>query len=191
MTMHQTLSPRPRALTVASMLCVMAMVAAPVAFQETTTKVVPTVAPAALEVLLPALDAWTKGRVMSNRIMAAESCTYVFADAIYTSGDSKLRVTLADTGFDTDGLMTLATIVQTFPANHTEVIPPSTVVSRETYRGAPGATLWDSTKRSGEFTVVVAGRFVAKVEGTPADSLDILRTAMAQIDLKKLADLGR
>jgi len=39
--------------------------------------------------------------------------------------------------------------------------------------------------------VVVAGRFVAKVEGTPAQSLDVLRSVMDQIDLKKLADLGR
>jgi hypothetical protein len=48
----------------------------------------------------------------------------------------------------------------------------------------PAATLWTGAKRDGDFTVVVADRFVAKIEGTPADSLDALRTAMDQIDFK-------
>jgi hypothetical protein len=189
MTAHQILSLGSRAVTVASVLCL--VVAAPAAFQEPAKKVVPAVAPAALEGLLPALDGWTKGRVISNRILSADSCTYVYADAIYTSRDAKLRVTLADTGFDADGLMALATIVQTFPADHSEVVPPDTRINRLTYRGEPAATLWNGAKRDGDFTVVVAGRFVAKVEGTPADSLDVLRAAMDQIDFKKLADLGR
>lgn len=191
MTLHQIVSPASRAVTIVAVLSVMLLPTAPAAFQEPATKVVPAVATATLEQMLPAIDGWTKGRVVSSRIMAAESCTYVYADAIYTNADGKLRITLADTGFDADGLMAVATIVQTFPADHTEVIPPDTVVTRMTYRGVPAATLWNSTKRDGEFTVVVGGRFVAKVEGTPAQSLEILRSVMDQIDLKKLADLGR
>ena len=85
---------------------------------------------------------------------------------MYTNGDAKLRVTVADTGFDTDALITVATIVLSFPARHTEKIPPDTVISRITYRDYPAATMWNNAKGGAEFTVVVGDRFVVKVEGT-------------------------
>ena len=151
----------------------------------------PAVAPAALEPLLPVLDGWTRVRTTSNKIDSADSCTYVYAEAVYTSDAGKLRVTLADTGFNPDALTAVATIVVSFPPNHTETIPPDTVVTRVTYRDSPAASLWNSSKRDGEFTVIVGERFVAKVEGTPADSLETVRNVMDRIDLKKLAELGR
>lgn len=165
--------------------------AALVAGPQTPSKV-PTVAPAALQTLLPAqMDGWTKARENSDRIERADSCTYAFADVVYTSGESKVRITVADTGFDADALMALATIVVTFPADHTEVIPPDTTVARSTHNGAPSATLWNVSKREGEFVVVVAGRFVAKAEGTRIDGLDVLRSAIERLDLKKLAQLAQ
>jgi len=191
MTLHQFMS-GPRAVTVCVTLAIVVAGAAPIAKQEPVKKVVPLVAPAALEPLLPVgLEGWTTLRVSSNRVAAADACAWAFAEGIYTNGGNKLRVTIADTGFDSDALMILATIVMSFPAGHTETIGSDTVVTRITYADSPAATLWNSSKHEAEFTVVVGERFVAKVEGTPADSLDLLKTALDKIDLKKLADLGR
>ena len=153
---------------------------------------VPTVSPATLQPLLPeAIEGWTKGRANSDRIVATESCTYAFADVVYTSSDMKVRITLADTGFDADALMVLATLVATFPANHTELVPPDTTIARVTYKDAPAATLWNASKGEGEFVVVAGGRFVAKAEGTRLDRPDVLRSAIDLIDFKKLAQLAR
>ena len=155
-----------------------------------TSAKVPAVTPAALQRLLPeTIEGWTKGRASSDRIVATESCTYALADVVYTSGEMKMRITLADTGFDTDALMVLATLVVTFPADHTEVVPPDTTITRLTYNGAQAATLWNSSKSEGEFVAIVGGRFVAKAEGTRLDKLDVLRGVLDRIDLKKLAQL--
>lgn len=172
-----------------TLLLLMVAIAAPAA-QDQTRKVVPVVAPAALEPLLPAaLEGWTKVRSTSNRV--TDGCAYAFADAVYTNGDAKLRVTVADTGYDTDALMTVATIVLSFPAGHTETIPPNTVISRITYRDYPAATMWNNAKSDAEFTVVVGDRFVVKVEGTRAGNIDTLRGVLDRIDLKRLAELGK
>jgi hypothetical protein len=181
----------PRTAVIVLSLLVLLAVASPLAVQEAAQKIVPAVAPGALEPLLPVLDGWTKVRAASHRIDSADSCTYVYAEAVYTSDTGKLRVTMADTGFNPDGLTAVATIVVSFPANYTETIPPDTTISRVTYRESPAASLWNNTKRDGEFTVIVGGRFVAKVEGTPVDSLETLRGVMDRLDLKRLADLGR
>ena len=191
MTSKSSVSSGPRVTAVVvSLLLLIVSSAALTAWQDQPKKVVPVVAPAALEPLLPAaIEGWTKVRSTSNRV--TDGCAYAFADTVYANGDAKLRVTVADTGFDADALMTVATIVMSFPAGHTEKIPPDTVISRITYRGYPAATMWDSTKGDAEFTVVVGDRFIVKVEGTRADGLDTLRGVLDTIDLKKIAEIGK
>jgi hypothetical protein len=190
MTSTSSVSSRPRVTGIAvSLLLLIVTVAAP-AGQDQARKVVPVVAPAALEPFLPAaLEGWTKVRSTSNRV--TDGCAYAFADAVFVNGDAKLRVTIADTGFDADALMTVATIVLSFPAGHTETIPPDTVISRITYRDYQAATMWNSAKSEAEFTVVVGDRFVVKVEGTRGGGLETLRGVLDKIDLKKLTELGR
>jgi hypothetical protein len=171
------------------LLLPMVVVAAPAA-QNPTKKVVPVVAPATLEPLLPAvLDGWTKVRSTSNRIN--DGCVYAFAEVVFTNGDGKLRATIADTGFDADALMAVATMVLSFPAGHTETIPPNIVINRLTYRDYPAATMWNSAQIDGEFTVVVDDRFVVKAEGMRAGDVSTLRSVVDKIDLKKVAELGR
>jgi hypothetical protein len=175
---------------VVSLLLLIVAAASPTAWQDQPKKVVPVVAPAALEPLLPAsLEGWTKTRSTSNRV--TDGCEYAFADTVYTNGDAKLRVTVADTGFDAGALMTVATIVLSFPAGHTETIPPDTIINRISYRDYPAATMWNSAKGEAEFTVVVGDRFVVKIEGTRVDGLDTLRGVLDKIDLKKFTELGR
>jgi hypothetical protein len=191
MTSKLSVSLSPRLTVVAvSFFLLIAWAANPTALQDQTRKVVPVVAPAALEPLLPgALEGWTNGSVTSYRV--TDGCVYSFAASIFRKGEDKLRITVADTGFDADALMTVATIVLSFPAGHTETIPPDTAINRITYRDWPAATMWTASKHEGEFTVVVDNRFVAKVEGTSTGGLDTLRGVLDQIDLKKLAALAR
>jgi hypothetical protein len=190
MTLHQFIR-SPRAVTLGVSVAI-AFAAAPIASQEPARKVVPLVAAASLEPLLPStLDGWTKVRQSSNRVAAADSCAWAFAEAVYVNGDHKLRVTIADTGFDSDALMILATIVRSFPDGHTETIPPDTVITRITYADSPGATLLNTSKREAEFTVVVGDRFVVKVEGTLVDGIDTLKAVLDRIDVKKVGELGK
>jgi len=178
-----------------SLLLLVVAAAAPIAFQDQAKqdpakKSVTLVDPTALEPFVPTtVDGWTKIRATSNRV--ADSCAWVYADVVFMNGENKLKVTVADTGFDVDALAILATIVTSFPAGHTETIPPDTVISRITYRDSPAATMWNATKRGAEFTVVVGDRFVVSVEGSAVDGLDTVRAVLDKIDLKKLADLGR
>lgn len=189
MTSTSFLSPGPRTMALALSLLILIVVAAPVA-QDQIRKVVPVVAPAALEPLLPtAIEGWTKVRSTSNRI--TDGCLYAYAEVVFTNADAKLRVTVADTGFDTDVLMSVATIVLSFPAGHTERIPPDIVINRTTYRDYPAATMWNSGQSDGEFTVVVGDRFVVKAEGLHTSDVEMLRGALDRIDLKKVAELGR
>jgi len=182
----------PRAVTVGASLAIVFGAAVSIRSQEPVRKVVPLVAPAALEPLLPStLEGWTKVRLSSNRVAAAESCAWAFAEGVYTNGDHKMRVTIADTGFDSDALMILATIVRSFPEGHTETIPPDTVINRMTYAESPAATLLNTSKREAEFTVVVGDRFVVKVEGTSVENVDVLKAVLDKIDLKKVGELGR
>lgn len=150
---------------------------------------VPTVSPAALRTMLPALDGWTSTRVTAERMDRDAECTYAFAEGVYVNGDAKIRVTVADTAMTPDALMALASLVKTLPEGYTGTVPPTTSVERLTYKAFPAAAMWDSGKGEGEFTVLVNGRFVAKAEAVRADSLQTLRTALDSIDLTQFASL--
>ena len=157
--------------------------------QKVSPKIVPTVAVAVLQRLLPTVAGWTKGGVTAERAIVSETCSYAFAYAPYTNAGATVRVTVADTGFDPGGLGTLATMVTTFPNGYSGQIPPATTVNRLLFKGSPAAALWDSQTGEGEFTVVVDGRFVAKAEGTHLENGDVPRTIVDAIDLKALAAL--
>jgi len=149
----------------------------------------PFVATSALEPLLPTVDGWTKGPARADRVAISDTTGYAFAEAVYTNGDKKVRVTIADTASGGDSLISLATMVATLPDDYTGDVPPASKVARVQFKGSPAASLWDSAKAEGEFTVVVGGRFVAKAEGSHLDSLDTLRAFVDRIDLKRLGDL--
>ena len=148
-----------------------------------------TVAPAALQTLLPAPDGWTKARAGSEVIALSPQTSYASANVLFTKDTMTLRVTLADTGGVKDTLISLATMVMTLPEDYSEVVPPATTIKRSVFKGSPAAEMWDSANAEGEFVVVVGGRFVARVEGSHLDAADTLRSILALVDLKKLAEL--
>jgi hypothetical protein len=147
------------------------------------------VASAALEPLLPAPPGWTRTRTRGSEVVVSDSCAYSFADATYTNGEMKVQVTLADTAQNEESLGLLATLVVSFPADYTGVVPPATSIARLTLNGAPAGSRWDAEVRDGEFVALVGHRFVAKVEGTKLDDIATLRGIIELIDLKKLGQL--
>jgi len=144
---------------------------------------------AALEPLLPAPQGWTRIKAGGNQVTVSESCGYSFADATYTKDGMKVRLTLADTGRNEEGLSVVATMVVSLPENYVGDVPPATTVARLSVRGQPAASRWDDKNKEGEFTVLVNGRFVAKAEGTNLNSLATLRAIVELVDLTRLGQL--
>ena len=142
-----------------------------------------------LEPLLPAPEGWTRAKAGSNSVVVSESCDYSFADATYLKDGMKVRVTLADTGFNAQALGLLATMVVSLPDGYTGEVPPATTVARVNVNGLPAASRWDAKDREGEFTMLVAGRFVVKAEGTKVDALATLRAIVELVDVKKVGAL--
>lgn len=149
----------------------------------------PMVTVAALQPFVPAMEGWTKAKSGGNRVVISEQAGYTFADTTFTKNDMNLRVMVADTAATEDCLISLATMVTTLPEDYSDEVPPATTIKRLTVNGMPAAYRWDNEKKEGEYTVVVAGRFVVKVETTKADALETLRAVIDSVDLAKLATL--
>lgn len=147
------------------------------------------VAVATLQTLMPQLDTWTRGPLGGSVVLISEESGYSFAEADFTSGDMKVRLTVGDTIGVDDCLLALAAMVVVLPEGYSEKLPPATSISRFTFSGFQAASKWDSEKQKGEFSVVVNGRFVVKAEGTQLDSVDTLRNIVSKIDLQKLSEL--
>jgi hypothetical protein len=148
----------------------------------------PLVAVKALRTLMPDLTGWEVVREGGDQIAMSDTCGWMFADVSVTKGDMKVRVTVADTGFDSDGLAMLAPFVMSFPDDSVNVVERATI-KRFALNGFPAASRWDNDNKDGEFTVVVGTRFVASAEGSHLDGIDTLRGIVERIDLKKLSEL--
>jgi len=152
-------------------------------------QVVPTVPVAELEQLLPAPAGWTKVEAKTDQVVISPDCSHPVAAVMYTQGEMRLKISLADSGRHPNSLMALAPMIVLLPEGSSERIPPATKIERLKRDGAQVAERWNEQKGNGEITMLVGGRFVASVEGMNVDGLDTLRAILAAIDLKKLAEL--
>ena len=143
----------------------------------------------ALRAMLPESQGWTRGDTAGDIVRVSDEAGYSFVTGQYTNGAAKIRLTIGDTIGSGDCLMALAAMISVLPKGYSESPAPSTSVARFTYEGFEAASKWNSEKLLGEFSVLVDGRFVVKAEGDGVDGLDTLRTFVAKVDLKKLAQL--
>lgn len=146
------------------------------------------VAPTALQNVLPVLEGWTRGEPRAAEVDYPD-CRYTFATAVYTRGETRLKVTLADTDASSNALAALATMVVTLPDDYSEKIPPASTIQRFQVAGSPAAELWDAEKMKGEVVLVLANRFVVEVQAQKADAPETMRAVLAAVDLKALAAL--
>jgi hypothetical protein len=166
------------------------------AAQKPAAKPAPAAAPApkgpavvpikTLQTLIPQLDGWTRGAPNGDVVMINDESGYSFADAEFTNGDMKIRLTVGDTVGVDDCMMALAALVTMLPEGYSEQLPPATSVTRLAVNGHQAASKWNSAKLEGEFSIVVDKRFVVKAEGSKLESVDALRALVEKVDLAKL-----
>ena len=152
-------------------------------------KPLPVVGVDALKTMIPEFAGWTRGEPTSDVVRVSDEIGYSFVTAEFTNGSAKVRLLIGDTVGAGDCLMALAAMISVLPPGYSEKPAPATSIERFTYQGFEAASKWNSDKRSGEFSVLVDGRFVVKAEGEDVETLDTLRAFAARVDLKKLADL--
>jgi hypothetical protein len=145
--------------------------------------------PAVLEPFLPAPDGWTVVR-QHSKLVANPEYTHSFAEVSLSKGDSKVRLTIADTDGNQGSLMALATMILTLPDDFVGEVPPATVIRRVTIGGMPGAERWNAADLDGEVSVLIQKRFVIAADGTKLDALETLRRMVESIDFKKIAALN-
>ena len=150
---------------------------------------VATVPVATLEKLLPAPAGWTKTDMKSDQVVVSPDCSHPVASVVYTQGEMRVKITLADSGANQNSLVLLAPMVVMLPEGHSEQVPPATKIARLQRNGAQVAERWDEQSGDGEVTMLFKGRFVASAEGSHVGSLETLRTILASIDFKNLTEL--
>lgn len=148
-----------------------------------------TVPVAALEKLLPAPAGWTKTEAKSDQVVVSADCSHPVATVVYTNGEKRVKITIADSGGNQESLVLLAPMVVMLPEGYSGDVPPATKIVRLARDGSQVAERWDQGNGDGEITTLVKGRFVASVEGLHVESLDTLRAIVGAIDFKHLAEL--
>ena len=142
-----------------------------------------------LKTMIPESDGWTRGPLTGDVVSVSDDTGYSFAVATFVNGNAKVHLTIGDTGGIGDCNMALAGMISVLPEGYSETPAPATTIMRFTYAGFQAASKWNAEKFTGEFSVLVADRFVVKADGEGVDALDTLRVFVSKVDLKKLADL--
>lgn len=134
-----------------------------------------------LQALFPNLPGWKKGKPTGERMTAPVAFSQ--AEVHYTKGDSRIELTIMDSGFH-QLLLAPYTMFLTsgFERKTADGYEKSTKVGDE-----PGWEKWNSTRKSGEVNAVVARRFLVQAEGREVDDINVLHTAIVKTDLTKLA----
>jgi hypothetical protein len=145
----------------------------------------PAIAPDILQGLLPAsLGGLTRSSIESAS-MGAVGVGGSQAEARYTGGDSEIKLTVTDMGA-LGGLAALggALNVQSSKQSGTSYEKIGKVDGRMTVEK------FDSADKRGEYSTIFGDRIMVQAEGT-ADSIDVLKGAVAAVDLRKVEGLAK
>lgn len=107
--------------------------------------------------------------------------TRVYAD--YDRGSSRLELELMDAVKNPHVMTPLLELLRSDEAAVQEG------VERIKIREFPGIQEWTDEARKGYVVVLLADRFTVKFTGTYVESLNVIRDAVAKVDLEKLAGL--
>jgi hypothetical protein len=172
-----------------SLLLMMLLAVAPQKPATAALKPLPVVTVDVMQAMLPQAEGWTRAPLTGDVVRVSDDSGYSFAVADFAKGSAKLRLTIGDTVGVGDCLMALAGMISVLPEGYSEKPAPATAILRFTYEGYQAASKWNAEKFSGEFSVLVADRFVVKAEGEGVESLDSLRAFVSKVDFAKLAAL--
>lgn len=129
------------------------------------------------------LGGWQKGKPTGERM--STPVNYSEAKVTYTKGEAEIEAQISDSALNQ---MLLVPFSMFLSANY-EKENENGYEKSTTIGEYPGLEKWDGGDKSGELTAIVNKRFIVQLDGRHLDDPKALRTAMAAIDLKKLAAL--
>jgi hypothetical protein len=129
------------------------------------------------------LSGWEKGKATGEKM--STPVNFSRAEVSYTKGDSRVKIEISDSGFNQMLMIPYSMFLASGYEKETESgYEKSTKVGEH-----PGWEKWNTENKSGELNAIVAKRFIVQVEGHRLDDAKMLHTAMASVDLNKLAAL--
>jgi hypothetical protein len=129
------------------------------------------------------LDGWEKGKPTGEKMTMPVS--FSKAEVTYRKGQSRIKVEISDSAFNQLLMVPFSMFLTSGYEKETESgYEKSTKVGEH-----PGWETWNSNRKSGELNAIVAKRFIVQVDGDDLDDVKMLHTAMASVDLNKLASL--
>jgi hypothetical protein len=129
------------------------------------------------------LPGWEKGKPTGERMTTPVN--YSEAKITYTKGNSHVDVQISDSAFNQMLLVPFSLMLTSgYEKETADGYEKSTKVGEY-----PGWEKWNSENKDGELNAIVNKRFIVQVNGRRVDDEKVLQTAMASVDLKKLADM--
>ena len=126
---------------------------------------------------------WEKGKPTGEKMTMPVS--FSKAEITYQKGESRIRVEISDSAFNQLLIVPYSMFLTSGYEKETESgYEKSTKVGDH-----PGWEKWNSERKDGELNAIVAKRFIVQVNGDNLDDVKTLHTAMASVDLSKLASL--
>lgn len=129
------------------------------------------------------IEGWEKRPPTGERMTAP--INFSRAEVDYRKGQSRIQIQISDSAFNQMLVMPYSMFLTAGYEKETQ-----DGYERSTKVGDhPGWEKWNSQRNNGELNAIVAKRFIVQVDGRNVDDVQVLRTAMATIDLAKLASL--
>ena len=133
-----------------------------------------------LEPLFPMVTGWERGEVQGEKSDPPVSVTLLQLE--YHKGDARIDASLVDSGFNQSYLEPFLLFVTQGYKKETQASYERAVKVGD----YPAWERWDSTTKSGELNVLVAGRFVVQLDGVDIENPAVLGEMLQKFDLKKL-----
>lgn len=133
--------------------------------------------------VLPDVDGWEKSTPTGERMTSP--FPFSTAEATYTRGESRIEVTITDSGFNQLLLTPYAMFLRTgYERESTEGYEKSTQVN-----GQPGWEKWNTEGNYGEVNALVGKRFLLQIEGSDLPDTKALHEFAQRMDMARLAAL--
>lgn len=137
--------------------------------------------PDALQVLVPAMDGWTRGAVSAQTIDVPDVASVV--TVTYTHADGgQLDLEISDTAGKSSMIESLAAEAE----SQFNRVMGNGYLKGTTVAGSPAVEAWNTENRIGELTVLVKKRYIIHVGGTRLADAAPMRALVERINLAAL-----
>jgi hypothetical protein len=137
-----------------------------------------------LKPFLPTLPGWTRGEI-SGETTNAMGISISRVEANYEKGAANLSFEIMDSSLNQSITMPFQMAAKMGIVEQTADGSTKGLM----FSGFPAIETWSPSSKNGELGVLVGGRFLVKVSGNSVTDIDVIRSAVNAVDLKKLAAL--